>query len=62
MASKYVVDGVSTGDYFWTDDVYISGGELNALTVGDFATNGTFIGAGSFSSTAKTVCVTDPTS
>jgi hypothetical protein len=62
MASKYVVDGVNNGDYFWTDNVYISGGLLRALTVGDFATNGTFIGDASFTDTRKTVCVANPTS
>jgi hypothetical protein len=62
MASKYVVDGVNNGDYFWTDNVYVEDGLLRALTVGDFATNGTFIGTGSFSDTRKTVCVANPTS
>jgi hypothetical protein len=63
MASKYVVDGVSKGDYFWTDGVWVNGdGFLEALTVGDFATNGTFVGSAVITGTRKTVCVANPTS
>jgi hypothetical protein len=61
MVRNHLVDGVNSGDYFWTDDVFInSDGYLEALTVGDYATPGTFVGSGLFSDSHKTVCVTDP--
>src|SRR5919201_5765692 len=60
MARKYVVDGVSKGQEFWTDDLYVDNNTLMSILVVDKAGPATFVSPYPYNLTAKTVCVTDP--
>jgi hypothetical protein len=57
--SRYDIDGVEVGDYFWTDDVYTEGSSVRAVIVRKGGSIGvTVAGIGL---TNKTVCVAIPT-
>jgi hypothetical protein len=58
LAQKYDVPGVSSGEHFWTDDIYFDDPSFRAVTVGE--PDGDILLNRLVSSTYKTVCVTDP--
>ena len=56
LAENYDVPGVSPGQFFWTDGIYVSSGQYASNTVGE---SGTFT-ADPAGATRQTVCVSDP--
>jgi hypothetical protein len=59
LANKHVINGLSSGDAFWTDETYYNGG-LRAYRVAYFG-DGTYeYGGGDVAGTAQVVCVNDP--
>jgi hypothetical protein len=58
LATNYAVPGVNSGEFFWTDNDYLTSSGFRANTV---RKDGQWFEASAFATNIKTVCVANPT-